>query len=83
MARAYLKLDAPCPFLEDGACSIYEHRPTPCRQYWVTTDPELCADPFTNNVRAVPTWPMVRDRLVRECAEITGEPPTMVVLACL
>ena len=83
LARRYLALDLSCPFLEDGDCSIYEHRPTPCRQYWVTSDAELCTDPFTNNARPVPVWPRVRDRLVRECAKITGDPPRTVPLAFL
>ncbi len=81
LARRYLALDLPCPFLADDACSIYEHRPTTCRQCWATSKPELCADPFTNNVRAVPIWPRVRDRLVRECAKLTGDPPRTVPLS--
>lgn len=81
LSRRYLALGQACPFLEGGTCSIYENRPTPCRQHCVTSDPVLCADPFASNVRAVPLWPLVRDRLVRECAEITGEPPRMVPLA--
>jgi hypothetical protein len=33
----------PCPFLKEGACSIYAHRPTPCRQlYNLDRDALLC-----------------------------------------
>lgn len=32
-----------CLFLgEDGACKIYEYRPSACRKYSVTSDPEEC-----------------------------------------
>ncbi len=81
LSRRYLALDVACPFLDDGACSIYEDRPTPCRQHGVTSGADLCVDPFSNNVRAVAVWPLVRDRLVWECAQITGEPPRMLPLA--
>jgi Fe-S-cluster containining protein len=36
-----------CPFLEDGACSIYEVRPTMCRKYW-SLDVEQCKKPDTS-----------------------------------
>jgi len=33
----------PCPFLKDGACSIYEHRPIICRVHWnLDVDALLC-----------------------------------------
>ena len=83
LARRYLALNLPCPFLDDDACSIYDHRLTPCRQYWVTSKPKLCAGPFTNNVRSVPVWPLVRDCVVRECAKFTGDLPRTVPLAFL
>ena len=32
-----------CVFLgDDGACQVYEHRPSSCRKYFVKTDPDLC-----------------------------------------
>lgn len=35
--------DNPCPFLKDGACSIYASRPLACRQqYNMDSDPLLC-----------------------------------------
>lgn len=46
MQGAYWELGVPCPFLEDGSCSIYDERPLVCRQYLVTTPPAACADPF-------------------------------------
>jgi Fe-S-cluster containining protein len=41
----------PCPFLKDNACSIYAHRPTPCRQlYNLDRDALLCELTGTNKV---------------------------------
>jgi Fe-S-cluster containining protein len=56
-ARRYLDLALACPFLEDGACSIYETRPFTCREYFVTTPKELCQDPLSSPVRTVPGIP--------------------------
>lgn len=49
--RAYYALRLPCIFLENDACSIYEHRPAACREYLVTSPPELCQDTEKNPVR--------------------------------
>ena len=54
LARDYFALGLVCPFLEDDACSIHPQRPFVCRQYLVTSDPALCADPFANPVEVVP-----------------------------
>ena len=53
-ARDYFALGIVCPFLEEDACSIHAARPFVCRQYLVTTAPELCADPLHNRVEVVP-----------------------------
>ena len=54
LARAYFQLGLACPFLEDDACSIHPQRPFVCRQYLVTSDPVLCADPFANKAEVIP-----------------------------
>lgn len=48
--QLYHEQNIPCPFLEDGACSVYEHRPVACRQYLVTTPPALCGQVFSPGV---------------------------------
>lgn len=53
-ARQYLDLGLACPFLEDDICSIYTARPFACREYFVTTPKEMCADPLGNPVKTVP-----------------------------
>lgn len=52
--RRYMALGIHCPFLVDDACGIYEDRPFVCRQYLVTSPPELCENPLDNPVRQVP-----------------------------
>lgn len=42
-----------CPFLEQGACSIYAERPITCREYLVTSAPEHCAQTGSAGVQRV------------------------------
>jgi Fe-S-cluster containining protein len=43
LVGAYFAAGVPCPFLEEGSCSIYEERPITCREYLVTSPAENCA----------------------------------------
>jgi maleate cis-trans isomerase/Fe-S-cluster containining protein len=52
-ALKYFRLGLACPFLEDGACSIYEDRPFVCREYLVTSPAERCNDPFMTPVEGI------------------------------
>jgi Fe-S-cluster containining protein len=51
--RAYYALRIPCIFLENDACSIYEHRPAACREYLVTSPADLCEDAEKNPVEVL------------------------------
>ncbi|MDE1948749.1 MAG: YkgJ family cysteine cluster protein [Burkholderiales bacterium] len=53
LTGAYFRLSLPCPFLEQGSCSIYEERPLTCREYHVVSDPAHCALPGHPGVRVV------------------------------
>jgi Fe-S-cluster containining protein len=46
----YFYENVSCPFLEDGACSIYEDRPLVCREYLVTSPAENCSKPTPETV---------------------------------
>lgn len=52
--RAYYALRMPCPFLENEMCSIYEQRPSACREMLVTSPAELCQDVIQNHVTLIP-----------------------------
>ncbi|MDR4484651.1 MAG: YkgJ family cysteine cluster protein [Nitrospirales bacterium] len=53
--RAYYALRMPCPFLEDEICSIYEQRPSACRELLVTSPAELCQDLIRNPIQQIPS----------------------------
>lgn len=45
LALSYRLLNAPCVFLKDGLCSVYERRPMGCRVYFAYSNPENCEGP--------------------------------------
>jgi Fe-S-cluster containining protein len=53
LAIDYFHAGVPCPFLEGESCSIHPIRPLACREYLVTSPPELCRDPSENQVAGV------------------------------
>jgi Fe-S-cluster containining protein len=61
----YFRQGVPCPFLEEESCSIYQDRPTACREYLVTTAPEHCANPTSQSVRCIPLPVRVVPALMR------------------
>ena len=65
LSLAYFALKVPCPFLEDESCSIHADRPLVCREYLVTSPPELCAGPAQEGVTpvAVPKVSLAAHRL--------------------
>jgi Fe-S-cluster containining protein len=78
--RAYYALRLPCIFLENDACSIYEHRPAACREYLVTSPPELCKDTETNPVQVLHIPLRAGTVLSVLWAELTGGPVRLMPL---
>ncbi len=54
-SREYLKLNMPCEFLDsENSCSIYDARPTICRNLYVVTPPVYCGG--LQNIEQVEIW---------------------------
>lgn len=68
LSTAYFALGVPCPFLEEESCSIHADRPLVCREYLVTSPPELCAGPAQDGVTpvAVPKFSLGARKLQEE-----------------
>ncbi len=78
--RAYYALRLPCVFLENGACSIYEHRPSACREHLVTSPAELCQDTVQNAVAELSVPIRVGTVLSILWAEMMGGPVRLIPL---
>jgi len=72
VSRRYFELQMDCPFLEGGACSIYDERPLACREYNVVTDPALC-EAFDPALEATARPVPMGEVLTKAAAEITGK----------
>jgi len=53
LGRWYTELKLSCPFLSDGLCTIYEQRPTACREHIVTSSALLCQTEHTDESQLV------------------------------
>ena len=50
----YIGMGLPCPFLEEGNCSIYPDRPLICREYLVTSPAVNCENPTPETIERLP-----------------------------
>ena len=50
----YFRVGLPCPFLEEGSCSIYADRPLLCRAYMVTSPAVHCQSPTPETIDMLP-----------------------------
>jgi Fe-S-cluster containining protein len=53
LSKWYAGLKLACPFLSGGLCTIYEQRPTACREHIVTGSPLLCEAEWTDESHMV------------------------------
>jgi uncharacterized protein len=79
--KKYVRIDAegdvvmrqrPCPFLKSDRCSVYEARPTLCRQYPYLDQPRI-ADELNRILRNVHVCPIVFNTYERLKAEFREE----------
>jgi len=54
MSDDYIGMKLPCPFLEEGSCSIYADRPLICREYLVTSPAINCERPTPETIDQLP-----------------------------
>lgn len=80
VVRRYMALAVACPFLADDLCSIYPDRPFVCRQYLVTSPPELCAAPLDNPVRPVRAPASFATAVLEAGEALSGRPQYTVPL---
>ncbi|WP_455211113.1 YkgJ family cysteine cluster protein [Kaarinaea lacus] len=79
----YFHLGIPCPFLEDGSCSIHPERPLRCREYLVTSPASNCSNPSKENIQRV-NYPVRMSRFLVEILKPwTKYPQTWVPLSII
>src|SRR5215813_3948553 len=78
--RSYYALRIPCPYLENEMCSIYEARPSACRELLVTSPAELCQDMVQNPVAPLPVSMRMSSILGIAWGTLTNSPPRLIPL---
>ena len=78
--QAYYALRIPCPYLEDEMCSIYEARPSACRELLVTSPAELCQDLAQNPITPLPVSMRISSILGLVWGTLTSSPPRLIPL---
>lgn len=78
--KAYFDLNVSCPFLEDGSCGIYKHRPLACREYYVSSGPQYCADPYQNEIEKVKIKRNMSALIAAFAGRLYGMPPYPIPL---
>lgn len=48
---SYFEKGVKCPFLISNECSLYSHRPSPCRYHYVISPPENCSREATRDTQ--------------------------------
>ncbi len=83
IAYEYFRMGVFCPFLEEGACSIYPLRPFACREYNITSPSEFCADPFSKGIRKVKISRSMTTASARLAGELCNQPPALIPMPLL
>ncbi len=78
--RAYYALRLPCPFLEADRCTVYDHRPSACRDLLVTSPAEWCNDLEHQPVNTLPVSVRVSTALGLLWASLRQEAPRLIPL---
>jgi len=78
--QSYYALRIPCPYLENEMCSIYEARPSACRELLVTSPAKLCQDMVQNPVTPLPVSMRISSILGLVWGTLTNSPPRLIPL---
>jgi Fe-S-cluster containining protein len=80
LTKEYFLQQIPCPFLENECCSIYEFRPSRCREYLVISPPKHCRDPYTQRIDGLPVSIRLSEALCWMWAQATNTSRQLIPL---
>ena len=78
ITRKYFEQHIACPFLENESCSIYEVRPSMCREYLVCSPADHCRDPYGNRIDKLPVSMRLSQALSQVWAALMRNRPVLI-----
>jgi len=76
----YADLELTCPFLSQNLCTIYDQRPTACREHIITGPEAVCRPLQADGSRVVPMSLSILEALARLTAELEKSEVEAVIL---
>ena len=76
----YSKIKLPCPFLSENLCTVYQIRPSACREHIVTGFSELCGTDTTKDLNVVNMPVSILDAMTQLTAQLEQSSPEAVML---
>jgi Fe-S-cluster containining protein len=83
IAEEFWNRQIPCPFLIDESCGIHAIRPCACREYSVTSDPTLCANPFRGGIERIKISRKMTTALAKTAANLLATTPQLIPLVLI
>jgi Fe-S-cluster containining protein len=76
----YSQLKLPCPFLSENLCSVYQIRPSACREHIVTGSSNLCGTDTTRDLNVVNMPISILEAMTQLTAQLEQSQPEAVML---
>ncbi len=76
----YSQLKLPCPFLSENLCTVYQIRPSACREHIVTGSSNLCGTDTTKDFNVVKMPASILEAMTQLTAQLEQSQPEAVML---
>ncbi len=76
----YSQIKLPCPFLSEKLCTVYQIRPSACREHIVTGSSELCGTDMTKDFNVVKMPVSILEVMTQLTAQLEQSQPEAVML---
>ncbi len=81
ISQWYSKIKLPCPFLSEKLCTVYQIRPSACREHIVTGSSELCGTDTTKDCNVVKMPVSILEAMTKLTAQLEQSQPEAVMLS--
>jgi Fe-S-cluster containining protein len=80
ISQWYSQIKLPCPFLSENLCTVYQIRPSACREHIVTGSSDLCGTDTTKDFNVVKMPVSILEALSQLTAQLEQSQPEAVML---